>query len=237
MSGILDRMAKRAVGSLPGIRPLASSSFAQTGARESGFGLETHLEIDRPAEPMRASLPRPAEPISPKRGFLQPPAIRATEPVAPLHERGREPERRVETVSVRPATPESAPPRLGEAERQSNIEPSPFSVPRMTPPGVADEARTERVFAARAAAAPPDAALLPARRGEASPAAVPLSRLAGAREAQSLPPLEQKTEIHISIGSIELRTPPRQDARPIAPPFRPRVTLDDFLRRKSEARS
>jgi hypothetical protein len=43
--------------------------------------------------------------------------------------------------------------------------------------------------------------------------------------------LEQKTEIHISIGRVELRAP-RQDAKPSAAPFRPRLTLDDFLRRK-----
>jgi hypothetical protein len=48
-------------------------------------------------------------------------------------------------------------------------------------------------------------------------------------------PAEQKTEIHISIGSIELRAP-RTEARPQAAPFRPRVTLNEFLRRKPEAR-
>jgi hypothetical protein len=45
---------------------------------------------------------------------------------------------------------------------------------------------------------------------------------------------EQRTEIHISIGSIELRAP-RAESRPAALPFRPRVTLDDFLSRKPEA--
>jgi hypothetical protein len=45
---------------------------------------------------------------------------------------------------------------------------------------------------------------------------------------------EQRTEIHISIGSIEVRAP-RSESKPPAPPFRPRVTLDDFLRRKPEA--
>jgi hypothetical protein len=46
---------------------------------------------------------------------------------------------------------------------------------------------------------------------------------------------EEKTEIHISIGSIELRAP-RAEPRPQAVPFRPRVTLDDFLRRGQETR-
>ena len=48
------------------------------------------------------------------------------------------------------------------------------------------------------------------------------------------PPAEQRTEINISIGSIELRAP-RVEARPRQAPFRPQVTLDDFLRRKPEA--
>jgi hypothetical protein len=46
---------------------------------------------------------------------------------------------------------------------------------------------------------------------------------------------EEKTEIHISIGSIELRAP-RAEQRPQAAPFRPRVTLDEFLRRGQETR-
>lgn len=44
-----------------------------------------------------------------------------------------------------------------------------------------------------------------------------------------------QTEIHISIGSIELR-PPRAEAK-TQQPFRPRVSLDEFLKRKPGARS
>jgi hypothetical protein len=44
-------------------------------------------------------------------------------------------------------------------------------------------------------------------------------------------PAEQRTEIHISIGSIELRAP-HVESRPQVVPFRPRVSLDDFLGRK-----
>jgi len=65
----------------------------------------------------------------------------------------------------------------------------------------------------------------------------PEQRIAARNETKaSLPdaPAEQKTEIHISIGSIELRAP-RVEARPQAAPFRPRLTLNDFLRRKPEA--
>jgi len=44
----------------------------------------------------------------------------------------------------------------------------------------------------------------------------------------------EHTEIHITIGSIELRAP-RTETQ--APPFRPRVTLDEFLRRRPGAES
>jgi hypothetical protein len=65
------------------------------------------------------------------------------------------------------------------------------------------------------------------------------ARPAARTESQKRPepavaPIEQRTEIHISIGSIELRAP-SVEAKPRAAPFRPRVTLDDFLRRKPEA--
>lgn len=52
--------------------------------------------------------------------------------------------------------------------------------------------------------------------------------------SQQTRPAEQKTEIHISIGSIELRAP-RQEARSQPAPFQPRVTLEQFLHRKPEA--
>jgi hypothetical protein len=41
----------------------------------------------------------------------------------------------------------------------------------------------------------------------------------------------EHTEIHITIGSVELRAPRVVPAPPKAPAFRPRVTLDEFLKR------
>jgi hypothetical protein len=41
----------------------------------------------------------------------------------------------------------------------------------------------------------------------------------------------EHTEIHITIGSVELRAPRVAPAPPKAPAFRPRVTLDEFLKR------
>jgi hypothetical protein len=54
--------------------------------------------------------------------------------------------------------------------------------------------------------------------------------------SESVAAADKKPEIHISIGSIELRAAPAE-AKPATPaPFRPRVSLQDFLNRKPEAR-
>ena len=44
----------------------------------------------------------------------------------------------------------------------------------------------------------------------------------------------ERTEIHITIGSVELRAPRVEEK---APPFRPRVTLEEFLRGRAGAES
>jgi hypothetical protein len=46
----------------------------------------------------------------------------------------------------------------------------------------------------------------------------------------------EQTEIHITIGSVELRSPRVAPVAPKAPPFKPRVTLDEFLKRGSGGR-
>ncbi len=82
-----------------------------------------------------------------------------------------------------------------------------------------------------------DVAMPPTARSNAMRQQQSEQRSAARNETKASVPdahAEQKTEIHISIGSIELRAP-RVEARPQAAPFRPRVTLDDFLRRKPEA--
>jgi hypothetical protein len=46
----------------------------------------------------------------------------------------------------------------------------------------------------------------------------------------------EQTEVHITIGRVELRAPQVAPAAPKAPPFKPRVTLDEFLKRGSGGR-
>jgi hypothetical protein len=69
---------------------------------------------------------------------------------------------------------------------------------------------------------------------EAQPALQIHSRSTPQIERTGVEPAEDQTEVHISIGSIELRAP-RSEPRQAAP-SRPRVTLDEFLRRGREFR-
>ncbi|MGB6691943.1 MAG: hypothetical protein WBE76_29215 [Terracidiphilus sp.] len=81
-----------------------------------------------------------------------------------------------------------------------------------------------------------NARISPERKEQAIETRPAARRESAKRSEPVVAPIEQRTEIHISIGSIELRAP-RVEAKPHAAPFRPRVTLDDFLRRKPEAGS
>lgn len=79
----------------------------------------------------------------------------------------------------------------------------------------------------------------PARRGTLQSTASHV-QLDASRSPRRLPEdvaasREEKTEVHISIGNIELRAP-RAEARPQPAPFRPRITLEEFLRRLPEER-
>lgn len=86
---------------------------------------------------------------------------------------------------------------------------------------------------------PKESSERPGRRGEAQSEAG-LIRRDASRNRRALPEDvaasgEESTEVHISIGHIELRAP-RTEAKPQPATFRPRVTLAEFLRRSPEER-
>jgi hypothetical protein len=66
------------------------------------------------------------------------------------------------------------------------------------------------------------------KRGEAQDASAVRNEAGNAAAAMDS---AEHTEIHITIGSVELRAPRVAPASPKAPAFRPRVTLDEFLKR------
>jgi hypothetical protein len=77
-----------------------------------------------------------------------------------------------------------------------------------------------------------DAAAMRPRQQEDAPGSARKDEPIGASESRREQRTEPRTEVHISIGTIELRAS-RAEARPQPAPFNPRVTLSDFLGRRS----
>jgi len=244
MNGVLERMAKRALGRLPTVQPVIRSIYAaalvNTGEPPApGFPTdkveaESLVEVpERP--PARVSKPQPDAPqrsraaASPKPGRTAGPPERRAELANPQAERQPPQRPRVEPV-LRPTTPPA--PQLEAADRPVNPEPLPqiaLTVPVI--PMRQDDVAP--VFEESTPAAP--ASTLPARISP--PVASPRERRRMRAVRVESPTLaEQKAEIHISIGSIELRAAPAEPKPAPAAPFRPRVSLQDFLSRKTEPR-
>jgi hypothetical protein len=282
MSGVLDRMAKRALGALPTVHPLLAPYFAPTDgiAREAllqpeaSLGPGTRLEID--ASDSRATPPR-APPWQTRDNWKRPdPEHRQTlgEVAALPSSAGEKPPVRIDDRQpqdpVQPLQPHAVH-RVVDLEaiaKPNPVDKSPVSLepaPQVRRTGGERQWQTDLPEPATpitplvrfADATPDDVAhlahenqttRLPAKvrdhpRSESRPAFLPARRIEQAvggadtdhRSAVTLTrSADQKAEIHISIGRIELRAPPAQ-AIPSAAPYRPRVTLEDFLRRKPEA--
>jgi len=266
MSGVLDRMVRRARGELPAVEPLTPSQRTALGARV-GFAVEPlEREVTVGDVPRSDRLP-----------------VRVFE--------RRTEEERAEAASSR-AKPEPALERA-KSSGQADTDASQELQAKVMPPRTTAESKLDsegssagdpvkraalamsvRQQAEDGAGVPADAAArrfvevsraaLGSRVEEETSGLRPTApeRLAGADERPAetdraitreqrqrfaaeihtaepavraeAPVVEsgEHTEIHITIGSIELRAP-RTEAK--AQPFRPRVTLDEFLRRKPGA--
>jgi hypothetical protein len=281
MSGVLERMAQRALGALPTVQPLSAPHFAPAdrGSYEKPLAPNSHhdqlehLEVDAPpsrAEPARTRVRQAA-------GHWE----------RPDQEHGTTSQR----VAVLPTPAGEKPPaRIDDRELQEPIQPfkriaearvadlKTISMPnpvtkalisqKPTPHGQQVGGELHGQPTLRKPAAPIIASeqfahempvhlsdlpeenrtrTLPPKQPEdlvpdshtASPVTNRIQQTVGTshrdrRGAVVLPSsAEQKAEIHISIGRIELRAP-RPETNPPATPFRPRVTLEEFLRRKPE---
>lgn len=287
MSGVLDRMAQRALGTLPTVQPLMTPRYA--GMREEPRGPEAGLEMTREIEtiaPVRAregdARRRPVagsdgdvqrqedkpkqsfEGLRPGKGSESPEKIaKAHEPVMPVSrpadiserqfppmrrasqpgvERGRdiaaghiEAELRPAQAGNRSETARTAKvvPRLERMEpRRENVKAEAMREKRETS-GIGDalspKDEPSRHEIVRNSDSPKSKRLVAVPPREIDRRGTPQG------ERQAAEPAEEKTEVHITIGSIELRAP-RVEPRPQAAPFRPRVTLDEFLRRGQETR-
>lgn len=277
MSGVLDRMAKRALGALDGVQPLLAPRFAplpgETGA--SSVAPEIALETDTPSparegaagDAARIDGSTPATESAPRQRLpamsILPIAGRSSSDLSPR------PSRPIEsgTGAAAVTTPDQlsrmpaaeATPAQGDIAASSHTalpgtahsiegpQREPDAKPAMAsaPPGQIVPRSSDMVEAGREAneivsTNPSPAGGVPPVR--ISSRELPKSLQPSSPRTPAVPPppaapvSDQKTEIHITIGSIELRAP-RTEAKAPAAPFRPRVTLNDFLRRGQEGRS
>jgi hypothetical protein len=285
MSGLLERMAKRAHGTLDGVQPLIAPKFAPAARA----GRDPLAKLPRPLA-MRAALPgedgverefteapmelrqedvpvaatrRPAARVGKRSGSKLPidadersRDVPGAEAAAghPVAESMTDPESR---ELRRGAVAARAPGDVGHGLQRA------VSGPKIEGPvrGAGDSAVAadagEDSDAGAAIAQQSDRRTVFAdspppthRRGEADdsttdwadaqPGRAIAQRAAGAHatrvgdQRERIAEPEEKAEIHISIGNIELRAA-RAETRPQPAPFRPRVTLEEFLRRKTEA--
>ncbi len=277
MSGVLDRMAQRALGTLPAVRPPMAPRYTETlrpTAAELEMTAETEAIVSIAArksdarERLAVGSEREAQapentPIGGRR-ILNSSTTRKRIDNAPEQElrlsapdeRGRrqlppiERGRHFAAEHSEAAPPEAAQLRLAEAMHRDRITPTANAVPhieRMEPHSENSEPMREQREASKIGSAlipksdsvrPEISAHSDSPKSSRSVAPPPLQidrRGAPQREPRPAQPVEETTEIHISIGSIELRAP-HVESRPQAAPFRPRVTLDDFLRRGQETR-
>ena len=255
MSGLLERMAKRALGRLPTVQPLIPSIYAPY--------VPPPANLDTPAAP--GFLPRSVEletaggTVAPRRapagatpnaGQHPEPFEKPAEPDTPQPVRQPDtpqPGRR-SPPKLRPQPPLAQPTALA-SRQEAAAATAPSQGPGVNPEAlqqltaqlrsIAHGVSTRQDDAVRLveqptpAAAPPREPSQPDRIGHVRTPPLQRRRLQAER-AESAAPSEQKPEIHISIGSIELRAAPAEP-RPAPAPFRPRVSLQDFLNRKTEA--
>ncbi len=294
MSGVLARMARRALGVLPTAEPLKPPRFApdSLSVREASPGPDLQLDLEtffqtEAAAPRRVTVPASRDQTAPNRS---PPEAERRDAATQLRPRAttptrndflepelREPDRPTRLRAITPAIAVKAAGVLEESSKSTHtleedskpmdaleersksagadvtprlsariaaedrrpsyrIEPSDFADTRETAPArrhsalaaLAEQGTNEPATRTMRRNDPRDGA---SREGSHEPAATPTL----AETKRVVPtPVEPRSEIHISIGAIELRAP-REAPVSAAPPFRPRVTLEDFLRRKPGA--
>ena len=224
MSGLLRRLAARALGVAPTVRPVvgwAAEAGVRATADTPALVPETSLEDGGPlpqAAPTTERTPTGAGPLAP-----EPPQV-IVEPGAPLRF-----EQRV-TRSLAAETP-TAPREALRAPARSATPPNAhveLGAPQRTPVG--------RTGASHDAIrdAPP---LLPLQRVARVLPQQALAASTPSPAAAARPPIEETTEVHVSIGRIEVTAvqeapPPRRE------PARPRKpkSLEEYLATRQGSR-
>jgi hypothetical protein len=236
MSGLLERMILRTRSGLAGIEPLSAPRYTATaGSREPEDRLDAAQSVIRalpPPQP-RARLPRTVQTL---------PRNRAA-PAEAAHSAATRRDQIVDKLSVDDAThatPQDASNARHLAARNEDLGAHELHLP-LTPAETAFGEDTAPAAIGKQRATP--SAVAPGRTalaaGGVTPAALPQharsrpveqALFAANSGAPAAPP-----HITISIGHVEVRaTPVSQPLR--RPTFRPRVTLDEYLRRTGDTR-
>ncbi len=293
MSGVLDRMAHRALGTLKAVQPLTTPRYSETPrgataepqmtaeietiapvrAREGDGRKRPVMDRDREAERQEERPRNSSEGPRPVKRLKTPEKVtHATEAAMPVSAPADQGERKSSAIerATQPGVERSREfeAEHSEAERfDQEFRPAPSTKSGETMRIAEAGARAEPIEPRRADAKAEEVreeregsgiAVVPLPKDEPARqemvqssdfpkrsrlVAAPLLDIDRRGTAQvvrpAAEPVEEKTEIHISIGSIELRASRPEahlEPRPQAAPFRPRVTLDEFLRRGQERR-
>jgi hypothetical protein len=230
MSGVLDRMVQRSHGQLPAIEPLVRAQ--QTAAAALPLVVEDNAAtVSRVRNVAVAGQQRARREESARlvRDDVRRDVGQASEPIR----KDSRSSGALEVAGVRGAAESDGKPVANDADRdglngtrlernvaQEGEEPRASSIEMRAEkvPAKSKEAAGENIRTKASVERRPTSLDTPAVRNEAGD---------GASAAEAA----EQTEIHITIGSVELRAPRVVPVPSKAPPFRPRVTLDDFLKR------
>ncbi len=250
MSSVLDRMVQRARGELPAVEPLVAAQWTalttQLAVAEETREHDTPPQQTQPRSVTGRVNVAPAVRNSEANGHLQSALHSESRDAGGMkqqttHETAREDQNRSAdgvTGSEEADATSEAEPILGERSLQV------LNVHTVTARNIDAEASAEKAREPAALFSPHVSLPQPQRREAvrevkedaqqtAKNAALAIESTPRAAELEMDTAIEH-TEIHITIGSIEMRAP-RIEAT--APAFRPRVTLDEFLSRRPGAGS
>ncbi len=236
MSGVLDRMVQRSRGQLPTIQPLLRAQQTEAAALPSmveevaaaaargrdaaSAGRERALREEL-AAPVRDNLRRDVAQTSEqtRKGLRGSDAL-DVDRVGGTAERGGAPATKGADEDGLKSARLERPVELHEAAQESTES---HELPR--------EMLAEKI---RAGAKAEETAGGKIRsKTETGRSAEKQDTFSGWNETREAAAAEEHTEIHITIGSVELRAPRVAPVPPKTPAFRPRVTLDEFLKRGS----
>ena len=254
MSGVFNRMVQRSRGELPTIEPLMTSQrtalsvqpalTVETSEREANSHEANSHEANSRSAPLRQrspvkQQPRPSWAIGSRNENQEQSDVQSSDATKVARTPQSAPRRQNDSdESIKSAPPHLTMEQSIAAEHTSQTSAVPSGHARTEEPQTQDERITSADFAAPLGQAlelrgRKDSELRPGPpREPRNPAATahPAARAAD----QGIETAIEHTDIHITIGNVELRAP-RVEAR--APAFRPRVTLHDYLNRRPGAES